>query len=252
MGANAQTTVPTFVAGQVLTAEQQRQSAGTGVPVFADTTARDAGFGSAGEKVLAEGQLCYLESTNVVQYYDGAAWATVGPQTLTSGLNYITGATFTTATSFSLPNSTFTTTYRNYRVMVQITALTADATFTMRLRASGTDNTTASYRTAGYGGSSLGTIASVVGNAQTSWNFAEQDAGFAGYALTMDLFSPQVATFTAAAGQYNYFLQTPAGTQAIAFTAHHDSTTQFDALSFISSIASSMTGIYRVYGYSDS
>ncbi len=79
MGLNAQTTVPTFTTGQVLTATQMNDSARTGVPVFADTTARDAGFGGAGEKTLAEGQLCYLESTNVVQYYDGAAWATLGP-----------------------------------------------------------------------------------------------------------------------------------------------------------------------------
>lgn len=81
MGANAQTSVPTFTAGDVLTAANMNISARTGVPVFADSTARDAGFGGTGEKVLAEGQLCYLESTNVVQYYDGAAWATVGPST---------------------------------------------------------------------------------------------------------------------------------------------------------------------------
>jgi len=81
MGANAQTTVPTFTAGQVLTAAQLNNSARTGVPVFADTTARDAGFGGAGEKTLAEGQLCYLESTNKVQYYDGAAWANLGSMT---------------------------------------------------------------------------------------------------------------------------------------------------------------------------
>jgi hypothetical protein len=81
MGANAQTTVPTFVASQVLTADQLNQSARTGVPVFADTTARDAAFGGAGEKTLAEGQLCYLESTNKVQYYDGAAWANLGSMT---------------------------------------------------------------------------------------------------------------------------------------------------------------------------
>ena len=79
MGANQQTTVPSFTIGQVLTADQQNQSARTGVPVFADSTARDAAFGGAGEKVLAEGQLAYLEDSDVVQYYDGAAWATVGP-----------------------------------------------------------------------------------------------------------------------------------------------------------------------------
>ncbi len=81
MGANAQTTVPTFTAGQVLTAAQMNDSARTGVPVFADTTARDAGFGGAGEKTLAEGQLAYVESLAVVQYYSGASWLTLGPTT---------------------------------------------------------------------------------------------------------------------------------------------------------------------------
>jgi hypothetical protein len=81
MGANAQTTVPTFTSGQVLTADQQNQSARTGVPVFATSVERDAAFGGAGEKTLAEGQLCYLEDTNKVQYYDGAAWANLGSVT---------------------------------------------------------------------------------------------------------------------------------------------------------------------------
>lgn len=78
MGANAQTTVPTFTTGQVLTAAQMNQSARTGVPVFANTTDRDAAFGGAGEKTLAEGQYCYLEDTNVTQFYDGSTWSTVG------------------------------------------------------------------------------------------------------------------------------------------------------------------------------
>ena len=81
MGANAQTAVPSFSIGQVLTADQQNQSARTGVPVFATTVERDAAFGGAGEKTLAEGQLCYLEDTDKVQYYDGAAWANLGSVT---------------------------------------------------------------------------------------------------------------------------------------------------------------------------
>ena len=77
--ANEQTTVPLFVAAEVLTAADMNLSAGTGVPVFSNSTTRDAGFGGAGEKVLAEGQLCYLSDSNIVQYYSGASWATVGP-----------------------------------------------------------------------------------------------------------------------------------------------------------------------------
>jgi len=76
--ANTQTTVPLFVANAVLTASQQNLSAGTGVPVFATTVTRDAAFGGS-NKALAEGQLCYIEASDIVQYYTGSAWATVGP-----------------------------------------------------------------------------------------------------------------------------------------------------------------------------
>jgi len=77
--ANTQTTVPVFTTLEVLSSADQNLTAGTGCPVFATTVTRDAAFGGAGEKVLAEGQICYLESTNVVQLFDGAAWQTVGP-----------------------------------------------------------------------------------------------------------------------------------------------------------------------------
>ena len=96
MGANAQTTVPLFVSGQVLTAAQQNTSAGTGVPVFATTTTRDAAFGGS-NKALAEGQLCYIEASDVVQYYTGAAWATVGPTA--SKVAQVVSATYNTATT---------------------------------------------------------------------------------------------------------------------------------------------------------
>ncbi len=76
---NEQTSVPLYASGEVLTAANMNISAGTGVPVFATTATRDAAFGGANEKTLAEGQLCYLSASNIVQYYDGAAWATVGP-----------------------------------------------------------------------------------------------------------------------------------------------------------------------------
>ena len=75
MGANAQTSVPTFTAGEVLTAANMNISARTGVPVFATTTTRDAAFGGTGEKTLAEGQMCYIEAApKRLQVYNGTAW----------------------------------------------------------------------------------------------------------------------------------------------------------------------------------
>jgi len=75
MGANAQTSVPLFAAGEVLTAVNQNLSAGTGVPVFATTATRDAAFGGTGEKTLAEGQMCYIEAApKRLQVYNGTAF----------------------------------------------------------------------------------------------------------------------------------------------------------------------------------
>lgn len=77
MGANAQTSVPAFTAGQVLTAQQQTEI-NTGIPVFATTTTRDAAFGGTSEKTLAEGQFAYIEANNTTQYYDGTSWLALG------------------------------------------------------------------------------------------------------------------------------------------------------------------------------
>jgi len=77
MGVNAQTTVPAFTAGAVLTASQQTQI-NTGIPVFATTTTRDAAFGT-GKKTLAQGQYAYIEATSTLQVYTGTAWLTVTP-----------------------------------------------------------------------------------------------------------------------------------------------------------------------------
>jgi hypothetical protein len=252
MGANAQTTVPTFTAAQVLTADQMNQSARTGVPVFADTTARDAGFGGSGEKVLAEGQLCYLESTNVVQYYDGAAWATVGPQTLTSGLNYITGAAFSAVTSVSLPNSTFTSTYRNYRVMFQLTAASTATGVSMRLRASGADKTDALYFQASPGSDTGGSTSNGAQATQTSWTLGGVDSTFCFYALSLDVFAPQVTTLDKLLlGNLFYFDGSVQVGRALALRKYETPAVAIDSLSLIKA-SGTFTGIYRVYGYSDS
>ena len=77
MGANAQTAVPAFVSGEVLTAAEMTQ-VNTGIPVFATTVTRDAAFGGTGEKVLAQGQYAYIESTSTLMVYSGSAWIVAG------------------------------------------------------------------------------------------------------------------------------------------------------------------------------
>lgn len=249
MGVNAQTSVPAFTTGQVLTAQQQTEI-NTGVPVFATTTTRDAAFGGTGEKVLAEGQLAYIEASDVVQYYNGTAWATLAPATA-GALTLITAATFTTATSVSLPNSTFTSTYRNYKLILNITAVTSDATFTIRMRASGSDDTNNSYATMLAGYTNTNTT-SDIGTDGTSWNAGESDASLVRYSFVADVLQPQIATATNLAATYAYVNQAQSAVIMRTGVLQFANTTQFDSLTFISSVASSITGTYRVYGYADS
>ena len=137
MGANAQTSVPLFVANAVLTAAQQNISAATGVPVFATTVTRDAAFGGS-NKALAEGQLCYLSDSNIVQYYSGASWLTVGPTTAAS-YQYAEVLTLqtTTSTSYvdlatvgpSITATTGTTALVTFTVTTDATTIASDQGF---------------------------------------------------------------------------------------------------------------------------
>lgn len=112
MGVNAQTSVPAFTAGQVLTAAEMTE-VNTGIPVFATTVTRDAAFGGTGEKVLAEGQMAYIEATKTTQFYDGAAWQTLG-----GGLTLIKSQTITPGVSSVAVTDVFSSTYEQYQISV--------------------------------------------------------------------------------------------------------------------------------------
>ena len=100
MGANAVTSVPTYVDGEVLEASRLNVT-NSGIPVFATTTTRDAAFGGTGEKTLAEGQMAYIEASKTTQYFDGASWKTLGP----SGVIQVKAALKTDTFSTNAQNS---------------------------------------------------------------------------------------------------------------------------------------------------
>ena len=241
--ANTQTAVPLFVANAILTAAQQNISAGTGVPVFATTVTRDAAFGGS-NKALAEGQLAYIEASNVVQYYDGAAWATVGPSTA-GGLVFITGASFTAAASVSLPTSTFTSTYENYKILLTITVSSVDAVnIRARLRAAGTDNTTSNYNVGGLGRTFAGATVTQESASDTGFYFFNAGSTTGAY-VSLDVFGPQLTQNTAINSQTTN--QVAGNFNGNLFKA----TTSFDAMTFFPA-SGTITGNYRVYGYTNS
>lgn len=235
MGANAQTTVPTFTTGQVLTADQMNQSARTGVPVFADTTARDAGFGGSGEKTLAEGQLCYLENTNVVQYYDGSVWATVGPQTVNAGLDFISSTTVGSAVASVTVTGAFSATYDHYRIIADIESLTGNFV-SLQLGAT----TTGYYSFGWYGAYNSAVLTGLQNN---------NGAAFTALGRPMficDLLSPYLADETA-------IFASGVGLTTTGVTEHYqgylNNTTSYTAFTVAPNSGTITGGTIKVYGY---
>lgn len=240
MGANAQTSVPTFSAQQILTAQQMNQSARTGVPVFANTTDRDAAFGGAGEKTLAEGQLCYLEDTNVVQYYDGSSWATVGPST--PGLVLISATTIGSGVTSVALSNIFSATYANYKVIISggAASATSDGSFFL-----GGDNVSGYYNAFVYNGwpstGATGAASSNTGNSSTTFAYSAN-----GYNLDLTIFQPQIAARTS----WVYMSSTMATTgNRWAGGGFINSATQYTGMTFQTQSGHTLTGgTIRVYG----
>ena len=235
---NTQTSVPAFVAAQVLTAQQQTEI-NTGIPVFATTVTRDAAFGGAGEKALAEGQFAYIEATNATQYYDGAAWQAVGT---TPGLVLVQAETSFSAVMSYSANNVFTSTYRNYRIIFNPTQ--GGGSVTMKLRASAVDTSTNynSYNT--YGTSSNLFANNALGTDE--WYLCDMDtldgSGFG----VIDVLNPQVAFPTTFSGQF--YGASGAAEYFYTDNGRQNSNTQFDGFT-ITAAVTAMTGTYTVYGY---
>ena len=145
MGANAQTSVPLFVANAILTAAQQNISAATGVPVFATTVTRDAAFGGS-NKALAEGQLAYIEATDNTQYYNGTSWINIVSQAAVDYVATSQSSTLSAYTALATASAVTLTTGTRALVTVSCVATTNNTGLTgkMGFSISGATTTAAS------------------------------------------------------------------------------------------------------------
>jgi len=237
MGANAQIAVPSFTVGQVLTAAQQTQI-NTGIPVFATTVTRDAAFGGAGEKTLAEGQFAYIEATKTTQYYNGTAWiSAVGMPLL------IEQTAFTSASSVSV-NSCFTSTYTSYKLIFRVT--TSSDQVAIRMRVSGTDSTTGYYSVNYDMYSSNAAISSTVVQSNAAYSLVGNQSSFNEF----NIFQPNVASQTFMTGTgARYESSTPrAETTGTNYKIVHSPATAYDGFT-IYPLTGTMTGHYTLYGY---
>ena len=245
MGANAVTTVPVYVAGEVLTAADMNIT-NSGIPVFADSTARDNSFGGTGEKVLAEGQYAYLEDTNATQFYDGATWQPVG---VAPGLVYITGATFSGQTNIQMAVGTFTSTYKTYQVVFQVTS-GGDGQISVRVNNAGSPRTAGNY----LGGANR--AASDNTNANTGSAAGSTSVNVSGtnttnrVNLTLSVYSPEDSGVATTFGAYGFGANNSNLASAISAGGIYTTAETNDGLTFLAGAA--VTGFYRVYGLSES
>lgn len=241
MGANAQTTVPTFTAAQVLTADQMNQSARTGVPVFADTTARDAAFGGAGEKTLAEGQLCYVENlTGVaqIQYYDGASWVSLSA----GGLVLIETLSPSAVTTAQFTTGNLSSTYSTYLVTVNVTGA-SNSTLICQMRNAGSTITAANYQNYLVGVDNASGSSNNIATGQASWNLGFVDATIANVGI-FHFFSPSVSRNVQGLAFYNN--SAPGAAFFRTGGLRYGANQIFDSLLFTA--GANMTGTIKLYG----
>ena len=169
----------------------------------------------------------------------GIKWA--APAVAVSGLNLVTTATISAATSISV-NNCFTSTYANYLIIVDVPTTTGTAGYvTLRLRVSGTDTTT------GYTVQNLTAVNTTVSGARgTVWEpfYAyPTDPGFAG---TIELYRPNMAEKTF------FKCVTGYGSDEEIFLRYgqQSASTQFDGFTLTGT--GTLTGTIRVYGYQNS
>ena len=205
--------------------------------------------------VSTSGTLALVQNAGGTLYFTSAGVSVFEANGVTasaSGLVFITGATFTTATNFSLAANSFSATYKNYRILINVNAVTADVDLTMRLRAAGTDASSSDYQFAFQGLGGNGTADNATSAGTTSWTVGDVDSGNPFYSCSLDIMQPQATGFTSILGNMA-FVEKPALYSLYRFGGGvYLQTTSFDSLSFISSVASSISGNYRVYGYAES
>ena len=240
MGANAVTTVPVYTAGEVLTAADMNIT-NSGIPVFADSTARDAAFGGTGEKVLAEGQYAYLESTNATQVYDGATWQVVGA----SGLVLVKSQVIGSAVSSVEVTGAFSTTYDTYLITVSGGASSASEVLVgLKLGA-----TTTGYYMGGSVNDYTGGAATGIAVTNAAAFLRASIATTQTFPLNVTLQNPFLADQTVI--HCNYAI-TNTGGNGGTFHGFLNDTTSYTAFTLTPASGTLTGGTIRVYGYANS
>ena len=159
-----------------------------------------------------------------------------------AGLVWIATESFSAVTTLSV-NNVFTSSYLNYRLVINAVANNVD--LVLRLRASGTDNTSSDYRRGRYFVGLNNSVSAGSSNNDTQTNITLANLINNDNVCSVDIYNPHSAvntlTTSFAAGSL---------TQVIGGSLLNS--TSYDGFTLFNSGAINMTGVVRIYGYRNS
>jgi hypothetical protein len=199
-----------------------------------------------------DGQVIYETDTDRAMVYNGTGWVVLSTgRANPGGLDLVYSGSFTLQTSASLPTNTFTSTYRNYKVIIDISATTSRSAIKLRFRTAGTDNTSADYYQAINGFTTENNTSTLAEAGTTSLTVATNYAQ-SPIIVNLDVLRPQLSLRTYGTGFYTSDNSAGANLQTRPTSFAYNPSTSFDSMTVFSDVANSMTGLFRVYGYADS
>ncbi len=183
--------------------------------------------------------------SNMVLGSNGAV--TFGGSVVGSGLDLITTQSFSAASNVSV-NNCFDSTYRNYRIILNVDSVSTTNAVSLRMRASGTDNSSSNYMyngpdVANSSATTMGAIRSA--GATTAFLIIAADSTGTGCSV-IDMFNPQAAFQTHIVANSIYTVSTDM--RAFTIFQRMTVTTSYDGFSIFPNTGT-LTGSVRIYGY---
>jgi hypothetical protein len=202
--------------------------------------------------VSTSGSLALAQNAGGTLYFTSAGVAIFFPTVASSaqGLTLLNTTSFSGVSSVSLPAATFNATYDNYRIIINHDSSAGAVGFNMRMRASGTDNTSANYV---FANSQVTELAAFAGGASgtgaltTSWTLIAISGTYSS-STVLDVLMPfnssYQTNYTAMCFYFDSLNNNRYGTSGGATSV----TTSYDSLTFFPA-SGTITGSVSVYGY---
>ena len=168
------------------------------------------------------------------------------------GLVKISSTSFSAVSSQAI-SSCFSYTYKNYKVIIDLTANSTNANIYLKLRATSTDSSTGYTQGMPLQPASGGAITNISQASATPgfWVSAVHTSisSIHGNTSVIDLFRPFEAVYTTH-NAFVAFVSSGGAYHGGAGTGRHENSTSYNGLNLIAS-AGTITGVVTVYGYKD-